>query len=181
MEFRRVLLRSKQEDVKRLRNSYRDRWNDMKSNWFSRNLTSHIEDMQELAPVIQQLTELVKQFKVQFTEKKKEKGIVDFSDLEHYCLQLLVDETSTSAEVIPSAVARQLQAQYKELLVDEYQDTNLVQETIITLISDQVGPGNMFMVGDVKQSIYGFRHADQIGRASCRERGEIGGGVGSFE
>lgn len=152
--------KDKQEEVKRLRNSYRDRWNDMKSNWFSRNLTSHIEDMQELAPVIRQLTELVKQFKVLFTEKKKEKGIVDFSDLEHYCLQLLVDETSTRAKVIPSDVARQLQAQYKELLVDEYQDTNLVQETIITLISDQVGPGNIFMVGDVKQSIYGFRHAD---------------------
>src|SRR5699024_10715847 len=59
-----------------------------------------------------------------------------------------------------SPVAQQLREKYKELLVDEYQDTNLVQETIITLISDQTGPGNIFMVGDVKQSIYGFRHAD---------------------
>lgn len=149
-----------QEEVKRLRNSYRDRWNDMKNNWFSRDLKSHIADMQELEPVIHQLTVLVKQFKLLFTKKKNEKGIVDFSDLEHYCLQLLVDDASTMEDVTPSKVAYQLQEQYKELLVDEYQDTNLVQETIITLISDQVGRGNIFMVGDVKQSIYGFRHAD---------------------
>ncbi|WP_330948541.1 helicase-exonuclease AddAB subunit AddA [Virgibacillus sp. MG-45] len=150
----------KKEKVKTIRNSYKKRWNDMKQDWFSRNLESHVADMRELAPVINQLTALVKAFKNRFTERKKENAVVDFSDLEHYCLQLLIDETSTDEQFFASSVAKSLQSQYSELLVDEYQDTNLVQETILKLISDQVGAGNMFMVGDVKQSIYRFRHAD---------------------
>ncbi|MFC4024496.1 helicase-exonuclease AddAB subunit AddA [Oceanobacillus longus] len=150
----------KKEKVKKLRKSYKDRWDGMKSKWFSRNLNSHIADMKEMAPVIKQLTELVKEFKSRFTEHKREKALVDFSDLEHYCLELLVDESSTIENIIPSTVALQFQKQFSEVLVDEYQDTNLVQETILTLISDRSGAGNMFMVGDVKQSIYRFRHAE---------------------
>lgn len=150
----------KKEKVKKLRDSYKKRWNDMKEGWFSRNLVNHIADMQELAPVIKQLTELVKQFKARFTKQKRERALVDFSDLEHYCLQLLIDGASTIENVLPSSVAINLKKQFSELLIDEYQDTNLVQETILTLISDQTGPGNMFMVGDVKQSIYRFRHAE---------------------
>ncbi len=151
---------AKKDKVKKLRDSYKKRWNEMKDGWFSRDLAGHIADMQELAPVIRQLTEIVKQFKKRFTEQKRERAIVDFSDLEHYCLQLLVDDSSTTDNVLPSGVAVNLQKQFSELLIDEYQDTNLVQETILTLISDQTGPGNRFMVGDVKQSIYRFRHAE---------------------
>ncbi|SHG74068.1 helicase-exonuclease AddAB subunit AddA [Ornithinibacillus halophilus] len=150
----------KKTKVKNLRDGYKKRWQSMQSNWFSRNLTNHIEDMRELAPVIQSLTELVKEFKQRFTKLKKEKAVVDFSDLEHYCLQLLMDDSSTMEKSVPSSVAKGLQSQFSELLVDEYQDTNLVQETLLTMMSDQVGPGNMFMVGDVKQSIYRFRHAE---------------------
>ncbi|MBP1969007.1 ATP-dependent helicase/nuclease subunit A [Virgibacillus natechei] len=150
----------KKKRVKALRDSYKERWDNMKKNWFSRDLTSHIEDMRELAPVIKQLTELVKQFKLRFTQQKREKALVDFSDLEHFCLQLLIDESATVEETVPSAVANQFKKQFSELLIDEYQDTNMVQETILTLISDQIGPGNRFMVGDVKQSIYRFRHAE---------------------
>jgi len=151
---------AKKDKAKKLRESYKKRWNDMKEGWFSRNLEGHVADMQELAPIIRQLTELVKQFKARFTEQKRERAIVDFSDLEHYCLELLIDETSTPKDLKPSNVAVSLREQFTELLVDEYQDTNLVQETILSLISDQHGPGNMFMVGDVKQSIYRFRHAE---------------------
>ncbi len=150
----------KKAKVMQLRNSYKDRWNGMKDNWFKRNLESHVEDMRELAPVVKQLTELVKQFKDRFTEQKREKGLVDFSDLEHYCLEVLTEEDILLADPMPSRAAMELKKQFKELLVDEYQDVNLVQETILTLISDQTGAGNMFMVGDVKQSIYGFRHAE---------------------
>jgi ATP-dependent helicase/nuclease subunit A len=150
----------KKEKVKNLRNSYKKRWNKMKDRWFKRNLSSHVEDMQEMAPVVKQLTVLVKEFKDQFTQVKKEKAIVDFSDLEHYCLELFLDETSTSNRLVPSKVARYYKEKFTELLIDEYQDTNLVQETLLTLISDRSGPGNMFMVGDVKQSIYRFRHAE---------------------
>ncbi|MGM8366095.1 helicase-exonuclease AddAB subunit AddA [Virgibacillus sp. W0181] len=150
----------KKEKVKVLRDRYRKRWNNLKNKLFSRDLESHLQDMREHAPVIKTLTELVKQFKERFTEQKKKQAIVDFSDLEHYCLQLLTDPSSTVDNIVPSSVAWHLKNRYRELLVDEYQDTNLVQETILTLISDQVGAGNMFMVGDVKQSIYRFRHAE---------------------
>lgn len=152
--------KDKQDKVKALRDSYKDRWKKMQENWFKRDLASHVADMRELTPVIKQLAVLVKEFKERFTIQKKEKGLVDFSDLEHYCLELLIDDQSTEYNIIPSSVAQGLQKQYSELLVDEYQDTNLVQETIITMVSEQVGAGNMFMVGDVKQSIYRFRHAE---------------------
>lgn len=146
----------KKEQVKQLRDRYKKRWNDMKKDWFSRNLQGHIDDMRELAPIISQLTHLVKEFKSRFTMEKKERAIVDFSDLEHYCLEILMEEDA----ITPSAVAKNLKQQFSELLVDEYQDTNLVQETILTLLRNDSGPGNMFMVGDVKQSIYRFRHAE---------------------
>src|SRR5699024_6310750 len=93
-------------------------------------------------------------------QEKRESAVVDFSDLEHFCLQLLTDSSSTPNHVIPSEIAQQFQEQFKEVFVDEYQDTNLVQETILSMLCEQEEPGNMFMVGDVKQSIYRFRHAE---------------------
>lgn len=150
----------KKQAVKDLRDSYKKRWDSMKKSWFSRHLSSHVSDMQELHPIVQRLVELVKQFRTSYMVRKKEKAIVDFSDLEHYCLGLLVDNTSDMAYPKPSSVALNLKKQFTEILIDEYQDTNLVQETILGMISDQSGTGNRFMVGDVKQSIYRFRHAE---------------------
>src|SRR5699024_10460607 len=138
---------------------YKDEWNKMKDKWFNRALENHLQDMRELYPMVKKLTELVKMFHTSYTQLKKEKAVVDFSDLEHYCLQLLLDETKTG-EINPSRVAHHFQNKFKEVLVDEYQDTNLVQETIIQLVSKQEEPGNTFMVGDVKQSVYRFRHAE---------------------
>src|SRR5699024_7471525 len=134
--------------------------NDMKTTLFTRSLSSHLADMKKLAPVIRKLAQLVKEFSEEFTRRKTEQAIVDFADLEHYCLRLLVDESSTSKQIVPSFVAKQFQEKFSEVLVDEYQDTNLVQETILQLVSQSAGRGNLFMVGDVKQSIYGFRHAE---------------------
>lgn len=150
----------KKKRVQAIRNSYKDRWGKLASTYFMRNLAGHVQDMRELAPVIKQLTELVKEFRNRFTKLKTEKAVVDFSDLEHYCLRLLMDEQSTNEKILPSSVAKQMQNQFTEVLVDEYQDTNLVQETILQLVSNQEEYGNMFMVGDVKQSIYRFRHAE---------------------
>ena len=107
-------------------------------------------------PLIHNLVELTIAFHKAYDEAKKEQGIMDFSDLEHLCLALLV-EPGTEDNPQPSEVAIELQDTFKEIMVDEYQDTNGVQETIINLISRV---DNRFYVGDVKQAIYSFRMAD---------------------
>ncbi|GAE93623.1 ATP-dependent nuclease [Gracilibacillus boraciitolerans JCM 21714] len=114
--------------------------------------------MQELHPTIEQLTKMIKQFKAGYQEAKKDKGLVDFADLEHFALDILLEDKETQTA---SSIAKDLQEKFTEVMIDEYQDTNIVQETILTLVSNQQDGGNMFMVGgDVKQSIYRFRHAE---------------------
>ena len=107
-------------------------------------------------PIIEGLVELTIAFHKAYRDMKQEQGIMDFSDLEHLCLALLV-EPGTEDDPQPSDVAKELQDTFKEIMVDEYQDTNGVQETIINLISRV---DNRFYVGDVKQAIYSFRMAD---------------------
>ena len=107
-------------------------------------------------PIIEGLVELTIAFHKAYRDMKQEQGIMDFSDLEHLCLALLV-EPGTEDDPQPSDVAKELQDTFKEIMVDEYQDTNGVQETIINLISCV---DNRFYVGDVKQAIYSFRMAD---------------------
>src|SRR5690625_2775976 len=150
----------KKEKIKAIRNRFRHQWNKMKKSWFSRNLNAHMEDMRVLYPAIKTLTRLVIDFKERFSAVKRERAIVDFDDLEHFCLAILIDPSSSENNIIPSDVALYYRNQFKEVLIDEYQDINIVQETILTVVSDQSHRGNMFMVGDVKQSIYRFRHAE---------------------
>ena len=107
-------------------------------------------------PIIEGLVALTIAFHKAYRDMKQEQGIMDFSDLEHLCLALLV-EPGTEDDPQPSDVAKELQDTFKEIMVDEYQDTNGVQETIINLISRV---DNRFYVGDVKQAIYSFRMAD---------------------
>ena len=114
------------------------------------------EQMEYLVPLVRGIIQLVKRFHEDFQQAKQEAGMIDFSDLEHLCLALLVDPEFTE-ELNPSEVALELQDTFKEVMVDEYQDTNGVQEAIVNLVSRG---DNRFYVGDVKQSIYGFRMAD---------------------
>lgn len=129
---------------------------------FSRKPQSFIHDMKQMKPYIQTLVRLVEEFANRFDSIKREKGLVDFADLEHYCLQILSDsEESTDHDFKPSEEALSYRRQFKEVLVDEYQDTNMVQEAILNLVTkDEEKTGNLFMVGDVKQSIYRFRLAE---------------------
>ncbi len=150
----------KRDKVKDMRARFRDQWNKMTKSWFSRNLKAHIEDMRMLFPAVKEVTQLVVEFKERFSAVKRERAIIDFDDLEHFCLAILRDPSSTETEIIPSDIAHYYKHQFKEVLVDEYQDINIVQETILSLVSNQTEAGNMFMVGDVKQSIYRFRHAE---------------------
>jgi ATP-dependent helicase/nuclease subunit A len=128
---------------------------------FSRKPEYFIRDMREMRGVISTLIDLVKKFSVRFLAVKKEKGLVDFSDLEHYCLEILTEPGELGEDRSPSEAAKAYRKQFKEVLVDEYQDTNMVQETILKLVTkDSEYDGNLFMVGDVKQSIYRFRLAE---------------------
>lgn len=149
--------KAKKETVQELRRQVKDRWKDIASDWFTRSLADHLEDMQELHPTVVHLTDMIKEFKAAYQQAKKEKGLVDFADLEHFALDILLEDKNQQT---PSAVASGLQKKFTEVMIDEYQDTNIVQETILSLVSNQEDGGNMFMVGDVKQSIYRFRHAE---------------------
>ena len=115
-----------------------------------------LEDMEAGKESILMLLALAEEFAARFREKKREKNVVDFNDLEHFALEVLT-EAGTGR---PGPVADELSRQFDEILVDEYQDSNLVQETLIHCISrERFGSPNVFMVGDVKQSIYKFRLA----------------------
>ncbi|SER86044.1 DNA helicase/exodeoxyribonuclease V, subunit A [Gracilibacillus ureilyticus] len=147
----------KKNAVKALRDDIKKRWNKIGSEWFTRSLSSHLADMRKLYPTILEVTKMIKSFRTAYQEAKKERGLVDFSDLEHFALELLLEDKQSQR---PSSLARALQQKYEEVMVDEYQDTNIVQETLLMSVSNQAEYGNMFMVGDVKQSIYRFRHAE---------------------
>lgn len=116
-------------------------------------------DMASTLEVTRTLLALTEEFDRRYQEAKKDKNLVDFNDLEHYALQILAEEAEDS-EIRYTETADQLSRRYAEILVDEYQDSNDVQETLIRALSgERFGRPNVFMVGDVKQSIYKFRLA----------------------
>lgn len=102
------------------------------------------------------LLEMAEEFADEFAKLKRERGVLDFHDLEQFALQLLRDEKTGG----PSAIAEQWRANFERVFVDEYQDINQAQDRIIELVSRPAAKGNRFLVGDVKQSIYGFRQAE---------------------
>ena len=109
-----------------------------------------------MQPSAEALAEVTERFIDAFAERKQDKNLVDFSDLEHFALEILVEEETGK----PTETAKEFQNAYEEIMIDEYQDSNYVQETILRAISREVvGQNNLFMVGDVKQSIYRFRLA----------------------
>lgn len=117
-------------------------------------------DMEESREAVELLISLAEEFSLRFQQKKQEKNVVDFNDLEHFALEILMEQEEDGEGRRPGAAADELSAQYDEIMVDEYQDSNLVQETLIQSISrERFGSPNVFMVGDVKQSIYKFRLA----------------------
>ncbi|MFD0616306.1 UvrD-helicase domain-containing protein [Paenibacillus sp. GCM10027629] len=148
-----------QDQVKGLRDQVKKILTAMQEELFRRPPELFLGEMQTLAPLMRTLAAFVLDFGEKYEQAKRAKGLVDFSDLEHYCLQILRHPASTLEETYPSGAAMEYQTQFAEVLLDEYQDTNMVQEAIVSLIS-RPGAGNRFMVGDVKQSIYRFRLAE---------------------
>jgi ATP-dependent helicase/nuclease subunit A len=114
-----------------------------------------IEDIYDMYKILNILEKVILKFSNKYQENKKEKNIIDFSDIEHFALKILVKKDEND-NYIPTEVAKIYKEKFKEIAIDEYQDSNLVQEYILTTISNGK---NIFMVGDVKQSIYKFRQA----------------------
>lgn len=161
MSFPRGMDEDEKEVAKRLFTLPRDRMKQdlkrLKEKYFHSTEAEILDDLRALSGVAHVIVDLVKTFAAAFQAAKKERGIVDFNDLEHFALAVLRDDAAPAGELRPSAQALALREKYEEVMVDEYQDTNGVQEAILSLI---VREDNLFTVGDVKQSIYRFRLAD---------------------
>ncbi|MBR6033527.1 MAG: helicase-exonuclease AddAB subunit AddA [Clostridia bacterium] len=114
-----------------------------------------MKDISEMEPILKALTKLTLEFKEAFSNAKKEKNIIDFHDMEHFALQILVKKDE-DGKYSKTDVAKEYSEKFDEIAIDEYQDSNLIQDYILNTISKQ---NNIFMVGDVKQSIYRFRGA----------------------
>lgn len=113
-------------------------------------------DMRACHSTIQVLTGLVREFAASFEAKKRERNLIDFGDMEQFALRILTEQRDGT--LVPSPVAKEYQERFEEVMIDEYQDSNLIQEAILTSVSTvSAGKHNVFMVGDVKQSIYRFR------------------------
>lgn len=141
------------DEAKDVRDSVKDEFKKVKE---LINCTSEeaIQDISYMYETISKLKNLILEFSEKFYAKKREKNIMDFNDMEHLALKMLVKEENGKIET--TEIAKKYQNQFEEIAIDEYQDSNLVQEYILTSVSKG---NNIFMVGDVKQSIYKFRQA----------------------
>lgn len=148
----------KQELVKSLRNEAKEIIKDIKARYFAESGEEIIENLCRAGRPVSVLVDLTLRFMEAYREKKKEKNVLDFADLEHCALQILVEHSSKGDR--RTDAAKELASRFSEIMIDEYQDSNLVQEKLLTAVSQtEEGNNNLFMVGDVKQSIYRFRLA----------------------
>jgi ATP-dependent helicase/nuclease subunit A len=144
------------QKMKELRDNAKDVLADLQKTYFARAPHLFLQEMADTKPLIETLVKLTIVFSEAFKTEKLKQGMLDFSDLEHFALEILTEPGTLN----PSDVALSYKKRFKEVLVDEYQDTNVLQETILQLVKNgDAANGNMFMVGDVKQSIYAFRLA----------------------
>lgn len=148
----------KKEQVKNLREEEKAILKELGSRYFQCTLNEMLECMQCCREPVEMLAELTKEFISRFAEGKREKNILDFTDMEHFALQILMTKDGDTYHM--SLAARELSEKYEEVLIDEYQDSNQVQELITSCVAGWAKKKkNIFMVGDVKQSIYRFRLA----------------------
>lgn len=144
------------QQVKAIREEVKGLVKTISEQYFFASIDEMQQEMYQAGENIRTLTKLVQEFSKAFSEEKRRKNLIDFNDMEQYALQILT--TEEGGAFVPSIVAENYREKFAEVMIDEYQDSNLVQEAILTSVS-KVSKGiyNIFMVGDVKQSIYRFR------------------------
>lgn len=142
--------------VKDMRDAWKKSVTSLRDLFFFQSREEMEKDLSDCVPVMNVLVELVKEFQRDYAKKKSDKNIIDFRDMEQFALKILTRKEDGVR--VPSEVAGEYREQFDEVMIDEYQDSNLIQEAILTSVSKMsTGENNLFMVGDVKQSIYRFR------------------------
>ena len=152
------------EEAKAVRDSVKQKLYKKLGKTFVSDSKQSNQDIFDMYDILKKLENLILEFDAIFSKRKRDKNIVDFTDIEHFALEILVKDTETITDengnqyekIIKTDVAKKYTEKFEEIAIDEYQDSNLVQEYILSSISRG---NNMFMVGDVKQSIYRFRQA----------------------
>ena len=148
----------KKARAKKLRDTYKAMVEELRKDYFFASPEQMAEDMAAMAPLLQVLVDLCREYGERFAKKKAEKGVVDFGDLEHLAVRLLLEETPEGLHT--TEIAKLLRGRFDEIMIDECQDSNEIQDLLLWSISgEEEGRPNRFMVGDVKQSIYKFRMA----------------------
>ena len=143
------------DEAKAIRDQVRKKLYDKLDDIFVSDSKQSNQDIFDMYKTLTKLKDLIIEFDKQFSKKKREKNILDFSDIEHFALSILVKKDELG-NLVKTEVAEKYTQKFEEIAIDEYQDSNLVQETILTSVARG---NNLFMVGDVKQSIYKFRQA----------------------
>ncbi len=143
------------EEIKGLRETMKQYFVKLQEEYFAQTSKEILADIKNCRPSMQMLVEVTLRFLEAFREEKRQRNLLDFNDLEHETLRILLDEEGN-----PTETAREYARYYEEILIDEYQDSNLIQESLLNAVSKHsLGGNNLFMVGDAKQSIYRFRLA----------------------
>ena len=151
---RKITLEAKDE-AKEIRDSVKKKVASTVEKYLIYNSKQANSDIYEMYEILDALKQLVLEFTEKFSVRKKEKNIVDFNDIEHFALNILL-KVDEDGRIYETDVAKKYKEKFDEIAIDEYQDSNMVQEYILKSVSKG---NNIFMVGDVKQSIYKFRQA----------------------
>ncbi|MDL0266205.1 helicase-exonuclease AddAB subunit AddA, partial [Clostridioides difficile] len=150
-------IKESKEKAKTIRDKTKKSLESIVSATFNKDNDSIREEIKYLYNIVKPISNIVLRFEEEYSNKKREKGIIDFNDIEHFALNILTD-VDEKGNIVPSDIAVGYRNEFYEIFIDEYQDSNLVQEVLLKAVANTETP-NRFMVGDVKQSIYRFRQA----------------------
>lgn len=158
-------IKEEKDKAKKIRDNAKKSIEKIRASVFNKPYEDLNEEIKFLYPVVKSISDVVLMFEEIYSQKKREKGIIDFNDIEHFALDILTEKDENgeflfdeNGKNIPSDIALEYREKFYEIFIDEYQDSNQVQEVILSTIAKKDKP-NRFMVGDVKQSIYRFRQA----------------------